>query len=88
MALFTVTYDKVVDKLIAPAVIGYNGKYKKVYALFDTGATVTYVSEDIVKELSLIPTGGSIGAKALRETQICPIFKANIGFPKNNVFQD
>lgn len=85
---FTVVFDKVEDMIVVPAVIGYNGNYKQVRALFDTGATITYIAEEFVKELNLPTTGEVIKTKALKATQKGAVVKVHIGFPKDNVFSD
>ena len=88
MADFTVVFDKIEDMIVVPAVIGYNGNYKQVRALFDTGATITYITEEFVKELNLPTTGERIKTKALKTIQEGLVIKANIGFPKDNVFSN
>lgn len=88
MADFTVVYDKIEDMIIVPAVIGYNGNYRAVQALFDTRATITYLAREIAEELNLPPTGEIIKTRALKAEQACPVVKAHIGFPKDNVFSN
>ena len=54
---FRFSYTKVVDSLKTKVTIEVNGRKKEVVALWDTGANCCAVSEDVVKDLSLIKTG-------------------------------
>lgn len=54
---FTSQYKDISNKLINKVEVFYNGKSVKCLALWDTGATNCCVSQDVVKQLSLISTG-------------------------------
>lgn len=54
---FTCNYPLLVNQLITMAVIANGDKKIEVPALWDTGATITCISEAVVSELGLIPTG-------------------------------
>lgn len=54
---FTTKSPCVVKRLCNIAGIGSNGHQISVPALWDTGATGTCISHEVVKNLSLIPTG-------------------------------
>lgn len=55
---FSVSYHNTSNKLINNATIISNGiEYKTDFAQWDTGATNTCISERVVRELNLIPTG-------------------------------
>ena len=57
MSVFTEKYNSIQRKLINSAVIEYNRKSIPVKAQWDTGATGTCISKEVVKKLGLIPTG-------------------------------
>lgn len=55
---FTNSYEAISNRLINSAVIIYNGKECHTdLAQWDTGATNTCISKNIVRQLGLIPTG-------------------------------
>jgi len=54
---FTTKNTILATRLINDATISYNGNNLSVKALWDTGATGTCVSTDVVKNLSMTPTG-------------------------------
>jgi len=54
---FTSTYPSLSKKLINEAVVGYNKQELTVRAQWDTGATTTCISKDVVSHLNLIPIG-------------------------------
>lgn len=54
---FRYKHDIIVDSLKTNIKVSYGEKSTDVIALWDTGATLCCVSEDVVKQLSLIPTG-------------------------------
>lgn len=55
---FTVRYDRVVPKLITNAFVISNGVvYDANRALWDTGASITCISTNVVNKLSLTPSG-------------------------------
>lgn len=54
---FTTSSTLLKNSLKNDVTIIYNGKSIQEVALWDTGATNTCISEEVVKKLSLIPTG-------------------------------
>lgn len=55
---FTSKYNQLSNKLINDAILLYNGKaYRTSGALWDTGATNTCISRNVVSALGLIPIG-------------------------------
>ncbi len=54
---FTTQYKCIFNKLVTEVEIFYNGNSMKCYALWDIGATSCCVSQDVVRQLSLISTG-------------------------------
>ena len=54
---FTTQYNNISNKLINEVEVFYKGKSVKCKALWDTGATDCCVSQDVVRQLSLISTG-------------------------------
>lgn len=57
ISVFTEKYNSIQRKLINSAVVEYNDKHIPVIAQWDTGATGTCISKELVKELELTPTG-------------------------------
>ena len=47
----------IVNALKSPITISSSGKDTEVVALWDTGATICCVSQDVINTLSLVPTG-------------------------------
>lgn len=54
---FTTTYKGMTNQLKNDVILGYHGKSIKVTAQWDTGATCSCISEDVVRQLFLIATG-------------------------------
>jgi len=54
---FTCEYNKLSNRLITEANVVYNGSKSTVTALWDTGATRTCISKEVVSSLQLIPLG-------------------------------
>jgi len=54
---FTEKYKTIQRKLINAAIIEYNNKFVPVKAQWDTGATGTCISKQLVSKLELLPTG-------------------------------
>lgn len=55
---FTTSYNSISNKLINEATLSYNDKtYKTDLAQWDTGATHTCISKNVVSHLGLIPIG-------------------------------
>lgn len=54
---FTASYDKLVLRLLSAAKVMFNGKRIDVTAQWDTGASCTAISHEVVKALQLIPQG-------------------------------
>lgn len=57
--VFTKKYDDFNGKIITQKQIRYNGKCKTVNVLWDTGSTYTCVSEELIKELSMVSNSDS-----------------------------
>lgn len=57
MSAFTEKYENIQRRLINSAVVEYNTKYHPVTIQWDTGATGTCISRELVCQLELIPTG-------------------------------
>lgn len=57
ISVFTEKYKTIQRKLINSAVIEFNGRFIPVRAQWDTGATGTCISKEIVAQLGLQPTG-------------------------------
>lgn len=57
ITVFTEKYKTIQRKLINSAVIEFNGNYLPAKAQWDTGATGTCISKQVVAKLGLQPTG-------------------------------
>lgn len=57
LSVFTEKFTEVKNKLINHAVIEFENNYMPVKAQWDTGATNTCISKELVSKLSLIPNG-------------------------------
>jgi len=57
ISAFTTKYNSLVKKLVTEVVIKYDTKEICVSALWDTGANLSCISEDVVSSLSLISSG-------------------------------
>lgn len=57
ISVFTEKYNSIQKKLINSAVVEYSEKFIPVKAQWDTGATGTCISKELVEKLNLIPTG-------------------------------
>ena len=57
---YTGTYQVISNRLISETEIIYNECSESVNALWDTGSTITCVSEELAKKLSMISTGKTI----------------------------
>ena len=54
---FTTYYEMLVNRLTNTCTVKFGPKSKELVALWDTGATITCISEDTVKDLEMVPTG-------------------------------
>lgn len=57
ISVFTEKYKTIQKKLINSAVVEFNGNVVQAKAQWDTGATGTCISKEIVTQLGLQPTG-------------------------------
>ncbi len=57
MSVFTEKYNCIENRLINKAVVEANNQALPVIAQWDTGATGTCISKDLVRQLQLNPTG-------------------------------
>lgn len=57
ISVFTEKYKTIQRKLINSAIIEFNGRFIPVKAQWDTGATGTCISKEVVTQLGLQPTG-------------------------------
>ena len=84
---FTVTYPKIVNKLITPINIMANGKTIQTTALWDTGATNCCIAQEIIGKLnltsismvSMLTPSGQASAK---------VYNVDIKLPNNVYVQD
>lgn len=57
ISVFTEKYDKIQKRLINSAVVESSSNVLPAKAQWDTGATGTCISKELVKKLDLLPTG-------------------------------
>ncbi|MBO5336303.1 MAG: retropepsin-like domain-containing protein [Lachnospiraceae bacterium] len=57
MSVFTEKYKKIQKKLINSAIVEYGNHVFPIKAQWDTGATGTCISKELVKKLGIVPTG-------------------------------
>ncbi len=57
ISVFTEKYKSIQRKLINSAVVEFNGDFVQAKAQWDTGATGTCISKELVAQLGLQPTG-------------------------------
>ena len=57
---FTIRHGGLARQLLSDTTISYNGKSIVVRSIWDTGATNSCISMDVVSSLSLTPTGKSV----------------------------
>ena len=87
VSAFTSVYPGLANRLNTDATLRYNGNEVTVVALWDTGATCTCISKDVVSALNLIPLGkrqiltpsGSLTAN---------IYQIDIILPNNVIAKD
>lgn len=78
---FIISYDQISRTLKSDVTVQYDNKSETVVALWDTGATITCISEELASKLSLIPTGkidmsGSTGS-SVQNTYLVDIILPN-----------
>lgn len=57
ISVFTEKYNNIQNRLINSAIVEFKKDFIPVKAQWDTGATGTCISKEVVKRLNLIPTG-------------------------------
>ncbi len=84
---FTSQYRRISNKLINEVEVFYNGKSMKCLALWDTGATNCCVSQDVVKQLSLVSTGKA-NMTTPNQTSERDTYLVDISLPNNVKIDD
>ena len=84
---FVTKSDGIINKLINKVIVHYNGKAYEVVALWDTGATETCISHQVVDKLGLIPTG-KINVYTPSGAKLCNQYLTNITLPNNVTIND
>ena len=78
---FTISYDILFNKLCSDITIQYNEKTIDVKGQWDTGATNSCISNNVVEKLSLIPIGKKImstpSGKSERNTYLVDLLLPN-----------
>ena len=84
---YTTTYDGLSNKLINDIVVCSEGKRVTAKAQWDTGASGTCISSDVVDALGLIPTGKQI-IQTPSGQSVVNTYSVNIEFPNNLTISD
>ncbi len=84
---FTTFNNCLVNQLNNDVAVQYNGKIIQVKALWDTGATNSCISEDVVKELSLVATG-KISMQTPSGEDIRNTYLVDVTLPNDVVISD
>lgn len=84
---FTNKYNGLANRLITPVTVAYNGKEVNINALWDTGATRTNISKEVVQQLDLIPTG-KINIQTAGGSIPSSTYLVNVSLPNHVVIQD
>ena len=79
---FTIKYNCKQSSLRSEATIQYNGKQYRGTALWDTGASTSCISRNVVSALELIPTGKASINTASSATDCCT-YLVDIILPNN-----
>lgn len=87
VSAFTTKYPQVVNKILTEVVFAANNKIGKGIALWDTGATNSCISHEIVEMLNLQPIGMS-NIQTPSGTSEVNIFLINIVLPNNVLVKD
>ena len=81
---FSIRYNEIVNRLRGEVTLFNGEKSGKFVALWDTGATISCISHDVVQALGLVPTGvGSIRTPSGMDT-FCT-YQVDIWLPNNVV---
>ena len=87
VTVFTIKYDKIVNRLTFPCVIAHNGIVLKATALIDTGATSSYISTNLSTSLKLLKTGQKTNVSTDEPRGIYPFVIAEyLGVHKKAIF--
>lgn len=78
----------IVDTLKSTVTISCGDQTTKVIALWDTGATICCVSEDVVKALSLIPTGKARMSTPSSVDQMTDTYLVDLMLPNDILIKD
>ncbi len=84
---FTITYNGRSNQLGSKVVIFYQGKNKEFNALWDTGATNTVVSHEVVADLGMISTGKR-PVKTPSGSSVYNTYLVDIGLPNHVMIKD
>jgi len=84
---FTLTYDSIQSRLISKVVICGSEKRLVVKAKWDTGATTTCISKDVVRALKLTPVG-SASVTTSNHSSAVDMYKVDIILPNNHKCRD
>lgn len=77
---FTTRAEGICSSLRNNAILQANGYSKEVIALWDTGATCSCISETVVNELQLVPTG-KLQIKTPSGTKTVNTYLVSVGLP-------
>lgn len=79
---FTAEHECVVTQLLSSAKLAANGRQIEVKALWDTGASVTAISMDVVTQLGLV-VQGKMKISTPASSKLVNTYLVDIGLPNN-----
>lgn len=88
---FTQPYGRIADVLTIKVKVAESGqqdptKFIETYAIWDTGAQASCISESLAVELGLVPSGKKDIKGVKGGIQQCDVFRINIGLPNHVTF--
>ena len=84
---FTIQFNKIANTLKSKVTVLCNEDAESFYALWDTGATISCISHDVVQRLKLVPTG-KMPIHTPSGQSICNTYLVDILLPNNVLVKD
>lgn len=84
---YTTKYDRLSQKLANDVQVAHKDRMCSATALWDTGATGTCISEELVKELDLVPTG-KLNISTPSGSSVVNTYLVDILFPNKVMIKD
>lgn len=84
---FTTRFSGITNQLKNKVIVIGNGRSVEVDALWDTGATNTVISHDVVSSLGIVPNG-KLPVKTPSGSKLYDTFLVNIGLPNRVMVEE